>query len=1333
MKRIVSMLLAVMMIISIVPAVAMAEETSSFTDVKGTEYYASAAEVLAQLGVLTGYEDGSFGADKTITRAEMAAVISRMMGMEADAEKAKGETKFTDVSLDHWASGYVNAVSNKGIISGYGDGTFGPENAVLYEEAVKMVICALGLDKGITVDAADWSAAYIKAAKDKAITTNLKGEKGKALVRGDIAVLVAQGMSYDLAMPTASVATGEYSATQKVSLTTDTEGAVIYYTTDGTEPTVKSTKYEKEISISKTTTLKAVTVKKGVLVSDVLVVEYVINKVSSGGGGGGSSNKANVTFNLNYTGATGAPTTQSIKKGECATEPEEPQREGYVFGGWYTEKECENLFNFETPISKKTVLYAKWYEEGYQISAMEISVEDMNAAVEYTSQEDVQLVITFYEEDRTTLIGSVLADAETSSEIGEYNVINVDIAEITLPEFFFATADMYDAEGNMLCRTYSTIHHTQLFAEFMGKTIYDFEDKTVLNFDEQEDMNFAVLSEEVVEIDSEEDVNVLDAENSNIDEFIYEFDNINDGVRNAQVGDRLFIDKEEDYLITVAEITIDGDTAIIVAEKEYELTEYFDFIKVDMVLEPEESEVYVCPEFTNEENEDTELMATPIDVSTSIANLVLSIPIDYGFGKNADGDDSDDAKGKLHGSVSVDIKPTIKILWEVSWGESYFEIGASATVKATFDVGVEISYETGTQEDITSSEDLEIKIPLPSISVPFAIPGLTANIETSIPVSIEAKANFHYVGTVALEASGTFDSRNGFRHSKKVTKERELVLDGEVEIKFGPQFEESITFLHDKIKISLEENFGIKIEVEGVWTIHENVMSDENHACAFCVAAGVSVYAELNIKISYKLTKHISGTPVDLTLWDAEWPWFECYYSSDTDFAIGTCKNIKYRTYIKVVDANGIEIPGAKVQVLKGGAVVETADAPLMIYLKNGDYVANAIDGAETIGTLGFSVASSSQTIEITSNAETGTIEGHVATADDRSIAVPGAKVQIINAAGNEVRCVFTNESGDYQVDLAVGDYTIIVSKENYQTFRHNITIEADIVKPVETLLLVEGDPDDTAVIYGTVRNSVTGAAVPGATVVIYRDWNGEDGEYVGSTVTTANGSYEYELNIGNYSLVFSKEDYISSSTHIAVTTRTYGPFNGSMVPENSELIPEGELRIVLHWGATPSDIDSHLVGPTADGTGRFHTYYRNKTYSSNGVLYADLDLDDTSSYGPETTTIYIQNETGIYSFYLHDYTNKSESDSYEMSNSGAYVEVYAGAEQIAVFYIPANREGTLWKVFDYDAASRTITPYNILTNYYGDIGDIGLLEVDEDMMLIIEDIFAEEKELVEE
>ena len=162
MKRTISLILTAFMLAALMPMSIMA---ASFKDVQNSDYYYSAAAKLSEDGILQGYPDGTFGAARAITRAEMAAIVCRMI--EADIDTQNLKSVFTDVADNHWAIGYISKASEKKIINGDGDGTFRPEDDVKYEEALKMVVCALGLvDDDIEVDPVDWSAAYLKIADE---------------------------------------------------------------------------------------------------------------------------------------------------------------------------------------------------------------------------------------------------------------------------------------------------------------------------------------------------------------------------------------------------------------------------------------------------------------------------------------------------------------------------------------------------------------------------------------------------------------------------------------------------------------------------------------------------------------------------------------------------------------------------------------------------------------------------------------------------------------------------------------------------------------------------------------------------------------------------------------------------------------------------------------------------------------------------------------------------------------------------------------------------------------------------------------------------------------
>jgi hypothetical protein len=177
-------------------------------------------------------------------------------------------------------------------------------------------------------------------------------------------------------------------------------------------------------------------------------------------------------------------------------------------------------------------------------------------------------------------------------------------------------------------------------------------------------------------------------------------------------------------------------------------------------------------------------------------------------------------------------------------------------------------------------------------------------------------------------------------------------------------------------------------------------------------------------------------------------------------------------------------------------------------------------------------------------------------------------------------------------------------------------------------------------------------------------------------------------MEAGNYTGEIYADGYITGYFYVFSIggTAAYNQ-NGVVTP----VLLDGTTSIVLTWGETPRDLDSHLVGPTESGSS-FHVYYGNKIIRNNGELYAELDVDDTSSYGPETTTISKQ-MTGNYTFLVHDYTNLSKTSCNDLSNSGAEVKVLRGGTIIATFSVPANQGGTVWRVFEMDGD--TIIPIN--------------------------------------
>ncbi len=169
----------------------------AFSDVEAGTTVSEAVGILTNLDIIEGFEDGTFRPDETVTRAQMAAIICRMLGYEDQAKSSMGSTVFTDVDADHWASGYVNVAQAQGIINGMGDGTFAPDAKVTYEQAIKMIVASLGYDLA-AARKGGYPTGYLAIASAEGITKKANGKVGDAAARATIAVLVYNALEVQL-------------------------------------------------------------------------------------------------------------------------------------------------------------------------------------------------------------------------------------------------------------------------------------------------------------------------------------------------------------------------------------------------------------------------------------------------------------------------------------------------------------------------------------------------------------------------------------------------------------------------------------------------------------------------------------------------------------------------------------------------------------------------------------------------------------------------------------------------------------------------------------------------------------------------------------------------------------------------------------------------------------------------------------------------------------------------------------------------------------------------------------------------------------------------------
>lgn len=180
---------------------------------------------------------------------------------------------------------------------------------------------------------------------------NGEGERftNQTKIDGNITVYAKWSEIPKLSLPTANYADGSViEAGTAIILSTEEKDAKIYYTLDGTVPTVSSNLYKEAIIISTDTTIKAIAVMEGFKDSDVATFTYEI------------AEEEIIIYTVTFDSNGGSEVaSQSVEEGSLAECPQAPVRDGYTFVGWFLNNE---LYDFATPIKSDITLIAQWTE-----------------------------------------------------------------------------------------------------------------------------------------------------------------------------------------------------------------------------------------------------------------------------------------------------------------------------------------------------------------------------------------------------------------------------------------------------------------------------------------------------------------------------------------------------------------------------------------------------------------------------------------------------------------------------------------------------------------------------------------------------------------------------------------------------------------------------------------------------------------------------------------------------------------------------------------------------------------------------------------------------------
>ncbi|MBW3110891.1 S-layer homology domain-containing protein [Bacillus sp. MCCB 382] len=232
----------------------------------------------------------------------------------------------------------------------------------------------------------------------------------------------------------------------------------------------------------------------------------------------------------------------------------------------------------------------------------------------------------------------------------------------------------------------------------------------------------------------------------------------------------------------------------------------------------------------------------------------------------------------------------------------------------------------------------------------------------------------------------------------------------------------------------------------------------------------------------------------------------------------------------------------------------------------------------------------------------------------------------------------------------------------------------------VEDTRKLRGTPVTKVIDLGTGASGrltdIFGASAANATLKFRPSGADPESEPVKTVTTDKNGFYSVSLPPGTYIGEVSGNGYVTTSILVTITDDLFQEGQDETVIRQAGT---NATKIMLSWNEQERDVDSHLIGPTINGE-EFHTFYSNRTYEDGEMIYVDLDWDDVDFFGPETTTIRKWTD-GRYVFYVHNFSGEKE-----LSESGSVVKVFNGTDGQAskTYRVPTETgDKEYWAVFE--------------------------------------------------
>ncbi|GMU86707.1 MAG: hypothetical protein AMXMBFR48_19480 [Ignavibacteriales bacterium] len=308
-------------------------------------------------------------------------------------------------------------------------------------------------------------------------------------------------------------------------------------------------------------------------------------------------------------------------------------------------------------------------------------------------------------------------------------------------------------------------------------------------------------------------------------------------------------------------------------------------------------------------------------------------------------------------------------------------------------------------------------------------------------------------------------------------------------------------------------------------------------------------------------------------------------------------------------------------------------------------------------------------------------ISGRVLT---EGVPVPGMLVKITDKRGAFAGSGITNGGGFFRLTIPKADYNLVIQSINYEKIEKPLYQSSFLKNQIDcgTIALVNKSSRRIA---GLVKDATTDLPLSGVKIEIKMGRNNPAAPVVNTVYSNASGVFEFSSSpLLDFTFFLSKDNYTPES----ITSDLLPEDKLSLQIVMSPVLQSNETyRIVLTWGSSPCDLDSHLKIPENTAPAG-HIFYRDKG-NENDFPFATLDIDDRNGNGPETITINTA-LPGMYYYSVHQYSSDGN-----LPLSDAVVKLYSSAGLVRQFTLPVGNSGRWWHIFSLNAATGQIQIIN--------------------------------------